>query len=187
KQRVGIARALANNPKVLLCDEATSALDPDTTNAILDLLLDINKKLGLTIILITHEMHVIRKICNRVAVMEAGSVIEQDDVMEVVINLKHDMTKKFVDQVFSEADDDEIMDYNMNLDNKVKIVRVHFIGDAANEAVISDVAKKFSVTINTLQGKLTQTISGVLGTLTIKLQWEKEAINVAITLIENTT
>src|SRR5699024_297082 len=99
KQRVGIARALANNPKVLLCDEATSALDPDTTNAILDLLLDINKKLGLTIILITHEMHVIRKICNRVAVMEAGSVIEQGDVMEVFTNPKHDVTKKFVDQV----------------------------------------------------------------------------------------
>src|SRR5699024_12790765 len=80
----------------------------------------------------------------------------------------------FVDQVVSEADDDESMDYIMNLENKGKIVRVHFIGDAANEAVISDVAKKFSVTINILQGKLTQTISGVLGTLTIQLQGEKE-------------
>src|SRR5699024_2404120 len=77
KQRVGIARALANNPKVLLCDEATSALDPDTTNAILDLLVDINKKLHLTIVMITHEMHVIRKICDKVAVMEAGKVVEQ--------------------------------------------------------------------------------------------------------------
>src|SRR5699024_8098093 len=134
-------RALANNPKVLLCDEATSALDPDTTNAILDLLLDINKKLGLTIILITHEMHAIRKICNRVAVMEAGSVIEQDDVMEIFTNQKHDETKKYVDQVVSEADDDESMDYIMNLENKGKIVRVHFIGDEANEANISDVAK----------------------------------------------
>src|SRR5699024_6991291 len=76
KQRVGIARALANNPKVLLCDEATSALDPDTTNAILDLLVDINKKLHLTIVMITHEMHVIRKICDKVAVMEAGKVVE---------------------------------------------------------------------------------------------------------------
>src|SRR5699024_1539556 len=82
------------------------------------------------------------------------------------------------------ADDDESMDYIMNLENKGKIVRVHFIGDAANEAVISDVAKKFSVTINILQGKLTQTISGVLGTLTIQLQGEKEAINEAITFIE---
>src|SRR5699024_786902 len=131
-----------------------------------------------TIILITHEMHVIRKICNRVAVMEAGSVIEQGDVMEVFTNPKHDVTKKFVDQVVSEADDDEGMVYIMHLENKGKIVRVHFI---------SDVAKKFSVTINILQGKLTQTISGVLGTLTIQLQGEKEAINEAITFIENTT
>ena len=83
KQRVGIARALANKPKVLLCDEATSALDPETTDSILDLLVDINKNLGLTIVLITHEMHVIRKICHRVAVMEGGKVVEQGSVLEI--------------------------------------------------------------------------------------------------------
>ncbi|MBL2468582.1 ATP-binding cassette domain-containing protein, partial [Klebsiella pneumoniae] len=81
KQRVGIARALANNPQVLLCDEATSALDPETTDQILDLLLDINKRLGLTIVLITHEMHVIRKICNRVAVIEKGKIVETGPVL----------------------------------------------------------------------------------------------------------
>src|SRR5699024_10972137 len=128
KQRVGIARALANNPKVLLCDEATSALDPETTNSILDLLLDINKQLGLTIILITHEMHVIRKICNRVAVMEAGRVVEQGDVMDVFTNPEQEVTRKFVDQVVSEADDEESLKFIMNLKNKGKIVRVHFIG-----------------------------------------------------------
>src|SRR5690625_4223163 len=85
KQRVGIARALANNPKILLCDEATSALDPETTNSILDLLVDINEKLGLTIIMITHEMHVIRKICHRVAVMEDGKVVEHGDVLDVFL------------------------------------------------------------------------------------------------------
>ena len=84
KQRVGIARALANNPEVLLCDEATSALDPETTDSILELLVDINKRLGLTIVLITHEMHVIRKICHRVAVMEGGKVVEQGDVLASV-------------------------------------------------------------------------------------------------------
>lgn len=83
KQRVGIARALANNPKVLLCDEATSALDPETTHSILDLLVNINEKLGLTIILITHEMNVIHKICHKVAVMEAGKVVEQGNVLDV--------------------------------------------------------------------------------------------------------
>lgn len=86
KQRVGIARALANNPQVLLCDEATSALDPETTDQILDLLLDINKRLGLTIVLITHEMHVIRKICNRVAVMEKGKIVETGPVLDVFRN-----------------------------------------------------------------------------------------------------
>lgn len=83
QKRVGIARALANNPEVLLCDEATSALDPETTDAILDLLVDINERLGLTIVLITHEMHVIRKICHRVAVMEAGEIVERGEVLQV--------------------------------------------------------------------------------------------------------
>ena len=83
KQRVGIARALANDPEVLLCDEATSALDPETTDSILELLTGINERLGLTIVLITHEMHVIRKICHRVAVMEAGKVVEMGNVLDV--------------------------------------------------------------------------------------------------------
>ena len=99
KQRVGIARALANNPKVLLCDEATSALDPQTTDSILDLLVDINQRLGLTIVLITHEMHVIRKICHRVAVMEGGQIVEQGPVLEVFKNPTAQITKRFVQQV----------------------------------------------------------------------------------------
>ena len=99
KQRVGIARALANKPKVLLCDEATSALDPETTDSILDLLVDINKNLGLTIVLITHEMHVIRKICHRVAVMEGGKVVEQGSVLEIFKDPQQPITKRFVQQM----------------------------------------------------------------------------------------
>ena len=99
KQRVGIARALANDPEVLLCDEATSALDPETTDSILDLLTGINERLGLTIVLITHEMHVIRKICHRVAVMEAGKVVEMGDVLDVFQSPKEPITKRFVSQV----------------------------------------------------------------------------------------
>ncbi|MFS8631280.1 MAG: methionine ABC transporter ATP-binding protein, partial [Bacillales bacterium] len=92
KQRVGIARALANNPKVLLCDEATSALDPQTTDSILELLQDINEKLGLTIVLITHEMHVIRKICHRVAVMDGGEIVEIGPVLEIFKHPKKPIT-----------------------------------------------------------------------------------------------
>lgn len=99
KQRVGIARALANSPEVLLCDEATSALDPETTDQILDLLSEINRRLGLTIVLITHEMHVVRRICNRVAVIEAGRVVETGPVAEVFGNPKQDITRRFVAQL----------------------------------------------------------------------------------------
>src|SRR5699024_2232546 len=105
KQRVGIARALANNPKVLLCDEATSALDPETTESILQLLLDINKQLGLTIVIITHEMDVIRKVCNRVAVMEEGKVVELDTVEEIFKRPKEKVTKNFVKQTVENMED----------------------------------------------------------------------------------
>lgn len=93
KQRVGIARALANNPDILLCDKATSALDPQTTEEVLELLANINKKLGLTIVLITHEMNVIRKICKKVAVMELGKIVEEGSVREVFRHPKQDVTK----------------------------------------------------------------------------------------------
>ncbi|MGV8261143.1 methionine ABC transporter ATP-binding protein, partial [Pseudomonas aeruginosa] len=92
----GIARALANNPSVLLCDEATSALDPQTTDAILDLLLDINRQLKLTIVLITHEMHVVRKICHRVAVMENGRIVEEGPVLDVFTRPQQPITRQFV-------------------------------------------------------------------------------------------
>ncbi|OEF99407.1 methionine ABC transporter ATP-binding protein [Vulcanibacillus modesticaldus] len=99
KQRVGIARALANNPEVLLSDEATSALDPKTTESILNLLWEINRKFGITIILITHEMHVIKKICHRVAVIDGGEIVEEGPVTEVFGNPKKEITKEFVKQV----------------------------------------------------------------------------------------
>lgn len=103
KQRVGIARALANQPDVLLCDEATSALDPETTDQILDLLSQINRTLGLTIVLITHEMHVVRRICNRVAVMEAGRVVEEGPVVQVFQNPQAPITQRFLGQIAAEG------------------------------------------------------------------------------------
>jgi len=187
KQRVGIARALANDPKVLLCDEATSALDPETTNSILDLLVDINKKLGLTIILITHEMHVIRKICNRVAVMENGKIAEQGDVLDVFSKPQQLVTKKFVEQVMGTNDEDDSMAYLLQQYETGKIIRLHFVGEVTNQALISQLAKEFEIEINILQGKITQTQAGAYGTLIVQLEGNEEEINKATRFIQEDT
>ncbi|WP_156288498.1 methionine ABC transporter ATP-binding protein [Oceanobacillus salinisoli] len=189
KQRVGIARALANNPKVLLCDEATSALDPETTNAILDLLVDINQKLGLTIILITHEMHVIRKICHRVAVMEQGRIVEQGNVLDVFSHPKEQVTKKFVAQVMGAGTEDETEDveYLRNTYREGELVRLHFIGESTNQTLISQIAKKFPVDINILQGKITQTQAGGYGTLVIQFVGNSADIEKAVAYIRDET
>ncbi|MFC4023742.1 methionine ABC transporter ATP-binding protein [Oceanobacillus longus] len=188
KQRVGIARALANNPKVLLCDEATSALDPETTNSILNLLMDINEKLGLTIILITHEMHVIRKICNQVAVMEQGKVVEQGQVLDVFTHPKMPVTKKFVEQIMgSSSEDDDISNMINTYSNEGKILRLHFLGETTNQALISELAKKFDIDLNILQGKITQTQAGGYGTLFVQAKGEIEEIDMAVSFIQEET
>ncbi|WP_284141721.1 methionine ABC transporter ATP-binding protein [Virgibacillus sp. LDC-1] len=187
KQRVGIARALANKPKLLLCDEATSALDPETTNAILDLLVDINEKLGLTIILITHEMHVIRKICNRVAVMENGRIVEQGDVLDVFLHPQQTVTKKFVEQVMGVADESESIHHLINTYNEGRIIRLHFIGETTNQALISQVAKAYPIDINILQGKITQTQRGAYGTLFVQLKGDSSDMEEAVTFIQKNT
>ncbi len=187
KQRVGIARALANDPKVLLCDEATSALDPETTNAILDLLVDINQKLDLTIILITHEMDVIRKICNRVAVMEAGKVVEHGDVLDVFLCPKQPVTKKFVEQAMG-VNDEEADGINHLINTySGDLFQLHFVGETANQAIISQVAKKFALDINILQGKITQTQRGAYGTLFIEVNGAVEEVEKAVRFITEET
>lgn len=187
KQRVGIARALANNPKILLCDEATSALDPETTDSILRLLVDINKKLGLTIILITHEMHVIRKICHRVAVMESGKIVEQGDVLDVFLRPQKSVTRKFVEQVMGNREDnDSIEILKENYESK-RVIRLHFVGETTNQALISQVSKKFNVAINILQGKITQTQKGAYGTLIIHVEGDDEEVEKAIDYITSTS
>ncbi|MCT2535928.1 methionine ABC transporter ATP-binding protein [Aquibacillus koreensis] len=186
KQRVGIARALANDPKVLLCDEATSALDPETTDSILKLLIDINKNLGLTIILITHEMHVIRKICHRVAVMEAGQVVEQGEVLDVFSHPKSQVTKKFVEQVMGENQQDDGLGDVIEGFATGKITKLHFVGEVTNQALISSVAKKYQVDISILQGKITQTRKGAYGTLVVHIDGDDEEINKAIDYIAST-
>lgn len=184
KQRVGIARALANRPKVLLCDEATSALDPETTNSILDLLVDINERLGLTIVLITHEMHVIRKICNRVAVMDSGKIVEQGDVLDVFLHPKQPVTKKFVEQIMGSSEEEEDVEQLLKAIDNGKLLRLYFIGGAANEPWISKVSKQFAVDINILQGKVTQTQAGGYGTLFIQIVGKDKEIEETINFLK---
>lgn len=183
KQRVGIARALANNPEVLLCDEATSALDPETTDAILDLLLDINEKLGITVVLITHEMHVIRKICHRVAVMEAGQIVEQGNVLEVFQSPKADITKKFVSQVTESAEHKESISQMLD-DPNSQLIQLTFVGKKAEQPVISHLIRTFDVDVNIVHGNISATKSGPYGTLIVRIAGNEENINRAIQYLD---
>ncbi|WP_243290523.1 methionine ABC transporter ATP-binding protein [Bacillus sp. FJAT-47783] len=180
KQRVGIARALANNPKVLLCDEATSALDPQTTDSILDLLVDINERLGLTIVLITHEMHVIRKICHRVAVMESGKVVEEGEVLNVFREPKQPITRRFVQQVTEPEETTETIEHLLTHYDSGKIVKLMFIGEAAEQPVITRLMKEYDITINILQGKISQTQRGAYGTLFLHVDGDSQNVEEAI-------
>jgi D-methionine transport system ATP-binding protein len=185
KQRVGIARALANNPKVLLCDEATSALDPQTTDSILDLLVDINKNLGLTIVLITHEMHVIRKICHRVAVMEEGKVVEQGSVLEVFKDPKQPITKRFVQQVTEPEETRETIQQLFQQIDSGQVIQLSFTGEGTEQPLITDLIRNFDVTVNILQGKISQTQAGAYGNLFIHINGEDQIIADAIQFIKS--
>ncbi|RLM15854.1 methionine ABC transporter ATP-binding protein [Gibbsiella quercinecans] len=167
KQRVGIARALANNPDVLLCDEATSALDPQTTDAILDLLLDINRKLNLTIVLITHEMHVVRKICHRVAVMENGRIVEEGPVIDVFTRPQQPITQQFVKQVSQYQETEESFNPQLTEHLQGTIFKLTFVGMQTHQAVISDVIQRYGLSINILHGKISHTLNGTFGELYI--------------------
>jgi D-methionine transport system ATP-binding protein len=170
KQRVGIARALANNPGVLLCDEATSALDPQTTDSILDLLLDINRKLNLTIVLITHEMHVVRKICHRVAVMENGRIVEEGPVLDVFTRPQQPITQQFVKQVSQYQETEENFNPLLAQHLPGAIFKLTFVGVQTHQAVISDVILRYKVSINILHGKISQTLNGSFGELYIHVE-----------------
>ncbi|XXM70460.1 methionine ABC transporter ATP-binding protein [Lysinibacillus sphaericus] len=185
KQRVGIARALANNPRVLLCDEATSALDPQTTDSILDLLVDINKRLGLTIVLITHEMHVIKKICHRVAVMENGKVAELGDVLEVFRNPQQQVTKRFVKEVSQDQDSDEVIEQLIKEYPTGKVLKFTFVGESTGQPLITSLIRKFDLEVNILQGQISQTQKGAYGTLFVHLDGEESQLKKALTFAES--
>lgn len=168
KQRVGIARALANDPTVLLCDEATSALDPQTTDEILDLLLKIREQQNLTIVLITHEMQVIRRICDEVAVMENGRVIEQGQVSQVFENPQHEVTRRFVKDDLNE-DFEESLDALEPLDNNSYIVRLNFNGENTTQPIVSYITKTHQIDVNILEADIKNTRNGTLGFLVIHI------------------
>jgi D-methionine transport system ATP-binding protein len=185
KQRVGIARALANNPKVLLCDEATSALDPQTTDSILELLVDINKRLGLTIVLITHEMHVIRKICHRVAVMEGGRIVETGPVLQVFKNPKQQITKRFVQQVTEPEETKDTIEHLLSRYPHGQVIQLTFVGDGAEQPLMTNLIRQFPITVNILQGKISQTQNGSYGTLFIHLDGEEDDLQKALAYISS--
>ena len=151
KQRVAIARALANDPKILLCDEATSALDPQTTLSILKLLRKINKTLGITIVLITHEMSVIKEVCDRVAVMENGKVVEEGDVFSIFSTPEHPVTKRFIETTTNLSKINTMVEEDsplLHLHPGQKLVRLKYLTPGISEALISELAETYHVKAN---------------------------------------
>ncbi|MED1469842.1 methionine ABC transporter ATP-binding protein [Bacillus salipaludis] len=185
KQRVGIARALAMDPKILLCDEATSALDPQTTESILDLLLDINKKLDLTIILVTHEMEVVQKLCDRVAVMEKGEIIEQGRVLDIFSLPKQETTKSFIKSVNDFSLPQEAVEKLKKFGHSF-IVRIAFQGDIAFEPLLSSVSSHFSIQTNVVHGSISYMKGTPLGIMLIQISGDKEKTLQAIEYLQET-
>jgi len=172
KQRVGIARALANDPYVLLCDEATSALDPQTTESILSLLLDINDKLGLTIVLITHEMQVIRSICDRVAVIDGGRIVESGAVVDVFLRPQHPTTKQFVSQA---ADIEQATFGKAEGAAQGMLLRVTFQGEQTYAPVLFETVKETGMSFSILQGSISRMKRIPYGQLVVELHGEEPA------------
>lgn len=171
KQRVGIARALASNPDILICDEATSALDPDTTQDILKLLKKVNRELGITILLITHEMHVIQSICDKVAVMEDGRVIESGEVFDVFTNPTHQTTQRFIQSVQQDLPSPSVLD-EWNRTNGGKLHQVIFKGDVTGDPVLSTITKKYQVDFNIVYGSVQELQERLFGNLIISFVGE---------------
>ena len=178
KQRVGIARALASNPKVLLCDEATSALDPQTTDSILKLLKDINEKMGLTIVLITHEMHVIREICDRVAVIEGGVILEEGSTVEVFTHPRENTTKEFISSVVSDNLPPEALEHlelhDQWIAGTAPLVRLKFTGQATDEPVVAGLVRRFNLDVSILFGGIDYIQNTSVGRLIVILNGDPE-------------
>ncbi len=184
KQRVGIARALATDPHILLCDEATSALDPDTTQSILKLLRRVRNELGITILMITHEMNVIRDICDKVAVIDGGVIVEQGSVLDVFTEPKQSITKNFVRTILNDQIPPGILETVKQNKDQSFIYRVLFKGTSTNDPLLSDTAKKFPVDVNVIYGMITELQGIPFGNLIVEFRGDQEDVQQAINYIE---
>ncbi len=183
KQRVAIARALANDPKVLLCDEATSALDPQTTKAILQLLKKVNKQLGITVVVITHEMAVIKEICGRVAVMERGKVVEEGEVFSIFANPKEPVTRDFIRTTSNLqkiegllAEDSPVT----RLKPGEMIVRLSYVEKNVSEPLISTVSRTFDIDLNIIFSDIEIVQDAPIGGTVAIMSGEREQITLAM-------
>lgn len=186
KQRVAIARALANDPKILISDESTSALDPKTTKQILTLLQDLNQKLGLTIVLITHEMQIVKDIANRVAVMQNGRLIEEGSVLDIFSNPQQDLTKDFIstatgiDEAMDKIEQQEIVKH---LASNSLLVQMKYAGTSTDEPLLNEIYKHHQVTANILYGNIEILGGTPVGELVVVLSGQKENLVAAKTAI----
>lgn len=176
KQRVGIARALATNPSILLCDEATSALDPETTDQILQLLRRINRELKITILFVTHQIQVIQQLCNKVAVMEHGKVVEQGSVLEVFSNPQQPITKKFVRTVIPDSIPESVQEDLKKDKRPFKLLRLRFLGRQASDGSISVLNEKFGLKTNIVFATVTELQSTALGLFILQCMDEGDKI-----------
>lgn len=183
KQRVAIARALANDPNVLLCDEATSALDPQTTKAILRLLKNLNEKLGITVVIITHEMAVVKEICDRVAVMEHGRVVEQGEVFNVFADPRQEITRSFIHTTSNLRKIEELIEEEspvVQLKPGELIVRLSYIQRNVSEPLISTVSRKFDIVLNIIFSDIAIVQNAPIGGTVAIISGERAQITQAI-------
>lgn len=175
QQRCAIARALASNPEILLCDEATSALDPKTTKQILKLLKDLNEKLGLTIVIITHQMEVVKDLCNKCAVMQDGKIVESGSTLEIFANPKDPLTIEFVETSTNVAETIEEVKQNIGIlkDNEL-LVKLNYIGESTTEPLINDLYDRFDVKTNVLAGNIEFISKVPVGNLIVSLSGDRE-------------
>lgn len=188
KQRAAIARALANNPNIILCDEATSALDPQTTKSILHLLKDLNKKLGITVVLITHEMAVVKEICNRVAVMEKGEVVEEGDVFSIFASPKSEATERFIKTTSNLEKINDLIEEKskvVEIRKGEKIVKLSYIEKNVSAPLISTVARKFGVDLNIIFADIEIVDGSPIGGTVAIFSGEEKAIEDAIAFLKD--